>query len=629
MDPATLTTSVVGGPAANSPTFGYNGTNYYFNSTSFNGSQIPSACGGGSPDMNNGSYWVTTIAPGSTCESAPVFGCLGLSATATPVITETVIYNTATSISGTAVSGATVRLRINGQLVASVVATGGNYSFTGLSLNAGDVLDVKAVSTGTCLSASATITVSCFTSAPVISGDNNNQVASGAAIAGVSSEPSGSTIRVYTSPSNTLVATTTVQANGTWSTGNAGTTPGTYNAVAGTVYFATAQNTCGNSSASGTVTAVAPTSSSRCGSITGPVTSGASSVSGTLTGAVAGTTVNLYNDGILVGSTTTGSTSWTITAPANSLYPDGVLTIGIRESGSKEVICAATQNISCASGPATPVISPATSNIVAGQSITYTISNAVSGTFYGVADATSGRSLATGKWATSNGSLTITTNVFTTAGNYNIVVKATSLSGVTVCSSQPGTASVAVSGVLPVSFVSLNGHRQDATVHLTWTVAHEQQVKEYRVERSTDGRTYTEAGRLAFRAATGSLNTYTLADATAPSGTLLYRIRQVDLDGRSHLSGILRLAASGEQGVQVSPNPVRDRATLSLQSEQRGTVTITLVELTGRPVYRMQAEVRKGANLISLQQLDRFARGQYLLRVDGAGTESRIKLVLH
>ena len=117
----------------------------------------PSACSGGTNDVPAGSYMVTTTEPGK-CESAGLYSCVTSTATATPVITQTTLYNGGTTVSGTAVAGATVRLYRNGTLEGSTTATGGNYSFTSLSLLTGDVVTVYAHGAGLCISATVSRT---------------------------------------------------------------------------------------------------------------------------------------------------------------------------------------------------------------------------------------------------------------------------------------------------------------------------------------------------------------------------------------------------------------------------------------------------------------------------------------
>jgi hypothetical protein len=201
------------------------------------------------------------------------------------------------------------------------------------------------------------------------------------------------------------------------------------------------------STASGTFGAVAATTN-RCGTITTPVTAGDASVAGTLTGAVANTTVNLYIDGTFAGSVVTGTTGWSIATSSltQPIYANAILTIGVQESGRAEALCtAATATVSCSASPAMPTFSPANSTIYPGRSQTFTISNAVVGAFYGLADATTGQALGDGLWATST-TVSLSTYPFS-AGVYSIVVKGTALSGVTVCSSPGSAASITVANV--------------------------------------------------------------------------------------------------------------------------------------------------------------------------------------
>jgi hypothetical protein len=220
INPTTLVANNIAGPASNSPTFGYSGSNWYYNGTAFNGSNIPSACTGGSQDITHGSYYVTTIASSSACESAPLFACIGntYSPAATPVITQAVLYSNNTIISGTGVAAnANVYLWINGQLRTTVVASAvGAFSFAGLILTLNDAIEVRSMTTSSCISNAVTRTVTCFTNTPSITADINSQVAAGAAITGSSTEPAGTTIRLYNVAGNLLVATVTVQAGGSW-----------------------------------------------------------------------------------------------------------------------------------------------------------------------------------------------------------------------------------------------------------------------------------------------------------------------------------------------------------------------------------------------------------------------------
>ena len=198
--------------------------------------------------LNSGSYKVYYTNNVTGCNSLPAYFCAAgnggnalAGSLAAPVITTpaNAVFTTATtSISGTTDANAALNLYVNGISIQTTTATaGGAFTFSGLNLLAGQQLYISVelntgtVSTSKCAGQTILYTVSCYTQAPLITADNNNQITSGSPITGTSTEPAGTIIRVYI-PANTLVATTTVQANGSWSTGNAGTTPAVYNALA-------------------------------------------------------------------------------------------------------------------------------------------------------------------------------------------------------------------------------------------------------------------------------------------------------------------------------------------------------------------------------------------------------------
>ena len=600
--------------------------------------QFSGGCSSGAP-LSSGSYKVYyTNAAG--CNSLPAYFCAAgnggsalAGALAAPVITtpSNTIFTTATkTISGTTTANATAALYVNGISVQTAIATGGVFNFTNLNLLSGQQLyivvelNTGTVGTSWCENQSPVYTVSCFTNIPLINADNNNQLTAAAPITGTSTEPAGTIIRVYTS-GNTLVATTTVQANGSWSTGNAGTTPATYNAVAATAYYANAQNgTCGSSGNSASFATLAQTATGRCGTITGPVTAAAPNISGLLTGSFSTSTVNLYLDGQLIGSTVTSTSAWgpiTVnTTINNKLYSNGVLSIGIQESGKQEVLCPASAlAITCSPTPVAPVYSPGITSILRNQTITYTVSNATAGTFYAVADSATGQSLGQGKWAVANGSLSITTNPFTTAGVFKVFFKSTSLSGVTQCNAVSSSGIVKVSLItLPVTLIQFKGRKQSDNILLDWTTANETQVSHFEIERSANGSAFDKLGTVAASGNSNSNRSYTFTDADPFDAVNYYRLKMIDIDGKFSYSNVIVFMGSRSKGIVVSnvkPNPFRESINLSVVLQQAQPLTIQLVDVTGRVVATKQVQVKEGNNDVLYDGLSGLSEGIYYLRI--------------
>lgn len=388
-------------------------------------------CGGGSKDVQEGSYMVRALSPGDACESGysgPVCVDDGdrsvtdfTGATAAPTIDQAGINSSTPVISGTAVAGSLVRLYINNYLDQTVVASGaGTYSFN-VSLAANDVVEIYAQDALQCMSAAATATVGCVLPAPSISSNDLGQVAAGSNLVGTSSEI-GETINIYDDANpGVSLGTAVVQPDGSWSSGVV--------VAAGVTYYATVTSACGESDASLLATGIAPTPN-RCGVFTNtPYNDQTNTVSGTLSSAVANTTVNLYIDGGIIGTTVTSTTTWSINV-AGELYGGGTLTFGVQEAGSMEFLCSVTEPVSCAPPPAF-TFTPSSLTISSQDgTATFSLSSTTAGVLYVVEDAAL-PNIDRGVSIFSTGAdFDLVTFPFTQEGTYNLQIRGMTFNGV-------------------------------------------------------------------------------------------------------------------------------------------------------------------------------------------------------
>ena len=583
-------------------------TAWEYQHTSNGGQADP--CGGGSPDMPATNSYVFTVTEPGKCESGLVWPttCLLASATVQPTITQTVLYAGSNTISGTnaEANAATIRVLVNGYIVASTnVAASAAYSFSNIALQAGDVVTVRAQAASKCVSTAATLTTTCFTSVPTITTDIQGNLTAGATtVSGTSSEAAGTTIRVYNG-SNVLQGSSTVQANGTWSV----TVTALVNATA---YYATAQNgTCSVSANSSSATA--RTATTVCPVITGSYTEGNTSVTGTITGPFTGT-VYLYQDGGLIGSVAlTAQSSWTVTvAASNPLYAGGVLTVGAQAtSGTLNTACGSTTTVAC-SVPTTPSISPLTSTIGAGQTVTYTVSNTQSGVLYTVEDASSGSSYAISEFG-NGGSESITTQTFNSAGTYNIEIVADKLSGAGCLS--VATATITVTGTLPVELISFSGRMLNGQSQLNWRTATESNTSHFVIERSSNGQQFTSIGSVKAAGYSSNEIAYQFTDAAPFALSNYYRLKMVDQDGRFTYSAIIRLNAIIANKVTASPNPFSQVINIQATVENSGDAYIRLFDQQGKIVYQTIRSVMKGSNSFQLNNLPQMPAGNYILEL--------------
>jgi len=569
------------------------------------------ACNGGAKDLAKGTYMVTVTESGK-CESAGTFVCINdgsVITTATPTITQTTIYTGATTVSGTAVAGATVWLFTNGKLEGTTTATGGAYSFTNLALTTGDVVSVMALSTTTdaCVSATVTRTVSCFLTAPTITADNNgNLSASATTISGKSGEAAGSIVTVL--ENGVSIGTATVQSDGTWSLN--------YTPVATRSYTAT--QTSGSCTSPASSAAVALAATTVCPTITGSYTASDNLISGTLPSAFTGT-VRLYLDGVNIGSASVSSaTSWSIAVNSsylNTLYAGGVLTVTSQASGAAEKTdCSSSATIGCPT-TATPSITPTSATIYTGQTVTYDVSNSASGLLYAVtSSASSTTNYAVSKWGTGS-SLSIPTNTFTSAGTYNVLVSAVSFSGAGCLTSSPATITVNI--ILPVTLTYFTGRYIDDESQLQWETSMEDDVDHFAVERSDDGRVFAEIGAVKAAGNSTTQNKYVFTDSKPVINNAWYRLRTVDMDGKARYSNTIRLTntISHISVLSVTPNPFENAVRVQVYADKVVPTATRILDLTGRELYRVNGILSTGNNNIILNPPGSLANGIYVLQL--------------
>ncbi len=138
--------------------------------------------------------------------------------------------------------------------------------------------------------------------------------------------------------------------------------------------------------------------------------------------------------------------------------------------------------------------------------------------------------------------------------------------------------------VLPVKIISFTSLMELKTIHLHWEVTSEVGVEKYVVERSSDGRHFTEIISVAATAENLQRATYTAKDDAPRHGENLYRLKMVDRDGSIAYSRIVGQHVDQGISVVLFPNPTNGNATLSLDGLQKNGGTVSVINARGIPV---------------------------------------------
>jgi len=98
---------------------------------------------------------------------------------------------------------------------------------------------------------------------------------------------------------------------------------------------------------------------------------------------------------------------------------------------------------------------------------------------------------------------------------------------------------------LPVTLTKFNALRNGVQAYLQWQTAQEENSREFVIERSGDGKTYTPIGTVPAAGKSSQPTDYTFTDLTPINGPNYYRLRETDLDSKYTYS-IVRVLNFGE-----------------------------------------------------------------------------------
>jgi hypothetical protein len=183
---------------------------------------------------------------------------------------------------------------------------------------------------------------------------------------------------------------------------------------------------------------------------------------------------------------------------------------------------------------------------------------------------------------------------------------------------------------LPVSILNFKGSINDNKALLTWSTATEFNNKGFSIERSRDGKAFTQIGFVNGAGTTTQRKDYTYTDATLSDfniATTYYRLKQVDLDGKTSYSNVIPLSLKDIFSWKIYPNPIKDKLTVELNLTADTKVSVQVISKDGRLLLNAD----KGILPQGQQQLNfnvqNLANGSYFIRIK-AGDKTYTQTVI-
>ena len=186
-------------------------------------------------------------------------------------------------------------------------------------------------------------------------------------------------------------------------------------------------------------------------------------------------------------------------------------------------------------------------------------------------------------------------------------------------------------GTLPVVWEDFSGVSRDNAVELNWRTAQEVNTNYFSIQRSTPDLGFVEIGRLDATGNSSEPISYEFVDERPEEGMAFYRIVQVDQDGQSSSTEVIRVQTELETTLSwthVGPIPAQDHINLGYTVPQDQDLRIQLYDLNGQAQVTHLEKAFRGSNS-HLLDLNGLAAGTYILRVttrEGALNKRIVKL---
>ena len=145
----------------------------------------------------------------------------------------------------------------------------------------------------------------------------------------------------------------------------------------------------------------------------------------------------------------------------------------------------------------------------------------------------------------------------------------------------------APAGALPVEFLSFRATDRPAAVQLDWTTASEIDNDYFAIERSADGKTFTQIDQLTGRGTTTDRSDYRHTDRQPLDGTSYYRLAQYDFDGTQSYSDVVSVTRERGGTFTLTPNPARGNE-VQISYPHAGPTQLDLFDVNGRRVQTVR-----------------------------------------
>ncbi len=172
---------------------------------------------------------------------------------------------------------------------------------------------------------------------------------------------------------------------------------------------------------------------------------------------------------------------------------------------------------------------------------------------------------------------------------------------------------------LPADRLTATASLSGAVTTIKWSTLSEQNTKHFIVERSLDNSNWSETGyKVAAAGNSTDKREYQMPDNISDlmqNSTIFYRVKLIDLDGKTTYSNVVAVRLSVKLEVKAWPNPFQSSIAISITTEKATTLNIKMMDINGRTIRNISQSVAKGTSQLALRDFANLPRGIYMLEI--------------
>ena len=173
--------------------------------------------------------------------------------------------------------------------------------------------------------------------------------------------------------------------------------------------------------------------------------------------------------------------------------------------------------------------------------------------------------------------------------------------------------------VLPVSLGTIKALQKTTGIEISWSTYTERNLSHFEIEKSLNGQQFSFIGQVNAAGNSDVKINYAFIDNLPVNGNNFYRIKSVDLDGKSGMSQVVKINTIGKNSdLAIHPNPVvGSRISFQVSNLQRGLYNLQLYNFSGQLIYNEQYQHPGGSIGQTFKIPESVKPGIYSLKLSG------------